>query len=581
MLARRTPESRSERGAIMVWFALIIVVLLAIGALAIDLGYAYTVKRQLATAADAAALAGAQEAALKFNAPGVGGCGANLNGLVTAAVNDTYNANSPQGSVGNPTVAVNCFGSGGAAATGMDATAIEVKVDDSSSLQTWFARLLGVTTMNPAASATARVFGSTNLSGLRPFLVCIDDAKVARDTHRDGGGTPVYQSYYQKGSKTTVDPSGLTYTNATWAANTDQVSGWSGGGKTTFVNGDYVRTTNTTASGTDVGDRFYYVTDVAKSEKDFKLSTTSSGGAVNVTTSGTVNVTKQAPTLSANWNGTTVTGTNSFVVGTEVWVQGTSGSLGNGALDGRYIVINPTGSTFELSNGTTTVSANGGINVYVLAVPDPTGGCGGASGNWGYSKFDLGSGPNWQLTCLVKYGYGGSSDGTGKPDGSECLDPTPDQPGVDVGSELNGVEAGGDPGNNLGITDAPFIKELIVNGDPILLPVGSGWTAAGNTAEYDGRGALAVRLCAYIFPGNQVNAANPTIPNEPDAYFDPGCGDKAQYLQSVRDGKVTKDTTLVTQWMYTDWVFGFQGQSSDPGSQCPLETCVASLQLLK
>ena len=54
-------RARGERGQILAIVVLALVCLLGIAAFAIDVGYAYYAKRQLQSAADAAALAGAQD----------------------------------------------------------------------------------------------------------------------------------------------------------------------------------------------------------------------------------------------------------------------------------------------------------------------------------------------------------------------------------------------------------------------------------------------------------------------------------------------------------------------------------------
>lgn len=577
---RRHAEYRADdSGAVLVWVALLTIVLLGVGALAVDLGYAYSVKRQLSSTADSASLAGAQEAGLKFSAPGVGGCGPTLDGLIVAAVNANHAANSPAGSTGNPTTTIVCTDPDGNVATGTDASSITVKVEETSSLGTWFGRVLGSESLAPAATATARVFGSTYLSGLRPFLVCLQDAQDARAAHT-AGDSPLFQSYYRKFDKVTqVTPTGLVHAGATWDDTTDVIT--TGTTNHGLSVGDYVRLENITATAPGVaGSGFFYVVDVPK-KKELKVSLTSGGTAVNVTSSGTVDVYQPtADIVGATWNGDTVSfAGHGLTDESSVWVQVVSGT---GPSDGNYIVEAEEAQpdTFQLSDGTTVVSASSGvsINVYRLAVVSPGGdGCSppGSAGNWGYSAFDFTSGDNWQLACLIKYGYGGDPDGSGtKPDGTECTDADPSIPGVDVGTEAVGVPSEGDQGNNLGNADGELIRELIVNGDPILLPVGNNWNAAGgNNAQYDGRGALAVTLCGYALPGNK--------PDEPTKEYFGSCGDRSLYLQSVADGHVDKDVSLVIQWIYSDWVFGFQGQPSGSADQCPLGTCVASLQLLE
>ena len=50
-----------ERGAVLVWFALLLPVLLAFAAFVVDVGQAFMLKRHLQASADAAALAAAQD----------------------------------------------------------------------------------------------------------------------------------------------------------------------------------------------------------------------------------------------------------------------------------------------------------------------------------------------------------------------------------------------------------------------------------------------------------------------------------------------------------------------------------------
>lgn len=64
---RRRPHQRSERGAVLILVALLLPVLVGFLALAIDVGYLYSVKRKFQTIVDAAALACAQQ--LQRNLP--------------------------------------------------------------------------------------------------------------------------------------------------------------------------------------------------------------------------------------------------------------------------------------------------------------------------------------------------------------------------------------------------------------------------------------------------------------------------------------------------------------------------------
>jgi len=176
---------RDESGAVLVWVGVMIVVLLGFAAFAVDLGQAYAVKRQLSVVADGAALAGAQEAGLKYKS--LGGCSSSLTNAAVGAAQANYAASVPQGgpeSLPASAVDVTCDESSENAVTG------EVTV--SGEVDTTFGQVLGVATMNPGAAATADVFGARQLGGLRPFTVCLEDA---RDAAANGA---THQSAYHK-----------------------------------------------------------------------------------------------------------------------------------------------------------------------------------------------------------------------------------------------------------------------------------------------------------------------------------------------------------------------------------------------
>ncbi|HEX5614355.1 MAG TPA: pilus assembly protein TadG-related protein [Acidimicrobiia bacterium] len=59
MTVHGVPRTRAERGSVTVWVLSLTVAVAALGGLAIDVGRAFVVRRELATVADAAAVAGA------------------------------------------------------------------------------------------------------------------------------------------------------------------------------------------------------------------------------------------------------------------------------------------------------------------------------------------------------------------------------------------------------------------------------------------------------------------------------------------------------------------------------------------
>ena len=159
-------DRSNDTGATLLLMILMMVAFLGMAAVTVDLGFAYAVKRQLSSTADAAALAGAQEAGLKYKT--LGGCGpdgTNLDSAITSAVNATHSANAPYASTGAPATTIVC--------TDNDVT---VTVRETSNMRTFFGGILGVSTLSPAEEATANVFGSRELGGLRPFTLCMGDA---------------------------------------------------------------------------------------------------------------------------------------------------------------------------------------------------------------------------------------------------------------------------------------------------------------------------------------------------------------------------------------------------------------------
>ena len=161
----------NEEGAVLVWVTLMMVALISFGALAVDLGYGYVVKRDLSSTSDSASLAGAQAAAQEYaKHPGWSGCSAGIVSDVEdearGAALDNVTANTPPGTYA-ATVDVSCEGD-----------AIDVKVDMTTTVPAFLARVFGTNTMTPDATATAEVSGSPVYGGIRPFALCNDTFTV-------------------------------------------------------------------------------------------------------------------------------------------------------------------------------------------------------------------------------------------------------------------------------------------------------------------------------------------------------------------------------------------------------------------
>ena len=169
-------RARGERGQILALVALALVVLLGICAFAIDVGYAYYAKRQLQSATDAAALAGAQDLP---------------NGATAISTATSYAAaNTPANlSSFNFTYQVKCTNTS-VIATGCNAAVNPnaLVVNGTASTNTWFARLFGVTKFDISAHANAcSPCSSTPVDivlGSRPHRLHVLADRGERSLHR-------------------------------------------------------------------------------------------------------------------------------------------------------------------------------------------------------------------------------------------------------------------------------------------------------------------------------------------------------------------------------------------------------------
>jgi Flp pilus assembly protein TadG len=137
----------------MLLAAFAIVGLLAVTALAVDIGRIWTERRQMQTAADAAALAGDHQI---YSSNGTDSGGANWTPTLNAALNDSANNGYTNGSNG-VTVAVHSPPSSGPWMGNKDA----VEVIVSKAQPTFLLRVLGINSMPVSARAVARYIEST------------------------------------------------------------------------------------------------------------------------------------------------------------------------------------------------------------------------------------------------------------------------------------------------------------------------------------------------------------------------------------------------------------------------------------
>lgn len=177
VLLRRLDRD-DERGAVAIMAALLLVVLLVAAAFAVDAGNAYAQNRQLSVAADAAALAAAAKVGeqLPPGNPCTSAFTASQTGLATQVANDlnaaNNRANGPGDSEPVDSITVTCVAEDGN-------EYIEVTVENSRTVPTTMAQLIGIDSLQPGAQATARFARVQAVGGLRPWAVCDETAKAA------------------------------------------------------------------------------------------------------------------------------------------------------------------------------------------------------------------------------------------------------------------------------------------------------------------------------------------------------------------------------------------------------------------
>jgi len=178
---------RGDEGAITIIVALLMTALVIMAAFAVDFGNAYSTKRQLSIAADAASLASAQQYA---HQPSGSSC-ATLAGdstlkTSTGAIADRYATNNLTGQ----------------SRTGYDVLCasdkmLSVRYDNQKQLSTIFGGLAGVSTITPDREATSAVTVTTQAPGLRPYAMCLADIQSYIDAGDiDAANPPIRTSYF-------------------------------------------------------------------------------------------------------------------------------------------------------------------------------------------------------------------------------------------------------------------------------------------------------------------------------------------------------------------------------------------------
>ncbi len=191
-----TSRATDERGFVLVWFALLLVVMLGVAAFAVDLGHAYYVAQQAQDAADAAALSAATY--LPDNCANADPHAVSVSGL-----------NGFPNSGATAVTAVN-----GSEGTGCDNDSSlrpnEIQVDVKAKVDTWFARALGIDTISVNRSSTAEYdppvqlgSPSSNFGEAPGCNTCFQSnvwASVAGEDNRKVDGNAIYEGWCQNTS---------------------------------------------------------------------------------------------------------------------------------------------------------------------------------------------------------------------------------------------------------------------------------------------------------------------------------------------------------------------------------------------
>lgn len=167
---RVSPQQRlrDDSGAVAILVAILMTVLMVMGAFALDIGNAYAQGRQISVAMDAAALSAAAKVgqAMPINTACTSAVLANIGAQsIAQAEADAINTKNRKNGLAEPvqSVSVTCQDGG---------KAVQVTVGNSRGVPTALAGVIGVDSIRPAADASARYVKRTVGGGLRPWAVC-------------------------------------------------------------------------------------------------------------------------------------------------------------------------------------------------------------------------------------------------------------------------------------------------------------------------------------------------------------------------------------------------------------------------
>ena len=216
-----------EDGAVAVVVAISLIMFFGFAALAIDLGSAWSTKRDLNTDLDAAALAGARTLADEVRvdpsrcAPGTTGS-ASLNSDVRASVRGLLAANGGRANVADSDITIDC-------------DRRTVTVGGSQEAVTVFAGLLGVNEINPAGYAIARAVEGEG-GDLMPLSFCVEGPQIQQFAGQTSPGL-VLTIPFQSASPNICGGGSL---NAHWgywgAGNANALRNWVNNGPPSVVN---------------------------------------------------------------------------------------------------------------------------------------------------------------------------------------------------------------------------------------------------------------------------------------------------------------------------------------------------------